>query len=443
MSAQGYTSTILTPSGSYLVGNTGLLATLKLKVVDPETGSPTGTVYPATAHIGNGQYAFGDIPYNCYKMYNGDTEITGFHGTSGKGKWVGASSFDAAIITSGEFSVDRIPDEIPATKIADGTVSSAEFQYLNGVTSAIQTQLDGKGNLSGANPTGQWTFSGAYPLVDDAIESPTDPRHVTTKDYVDGLDSLVVHKTGSETISGPKQFAGNVVINTSTGLLTQSAYAAPSDDKNYAPKKYVDDQVASIRAIPYQEGSNTVRVISDGTTEAGKVYRAIAAASSYFGTTTSTNPVFINLVKHATGGVFYINGSSTIKNYMTISGQGHKTWVVLSDGNTSLTKDAEFRNLSLFLGANDITSARTYNSLTFRDCIIYAYENTTFNNCKFYNTIIIHAATKSASLAGCIAWNSHFNQYTASDTLTLGVYTHGFDTGLSYYTLPTDPSLEP
>jgi len=33
---------------------------------------------------------------------------------------------------------------IDATKIADGTVSDAEFQYLNGVTSAIQTQLDGK-----------------------------------------------------------------------------------------------------------------------------------------------------------------------------------------------------------------------------------------------------------------------------------------------------------
>ena len=37
---------------------------------------------------------------------------------------------------------------IDAAKIANGTVSSAEFQYLNGVTSAIQTQLDAAG---GAN----------------------------------------------------------------------------------------------------------------------------------------------------------------------------------------------------------------------------------------------------------------------------------------------------
>lgn len=33
---------------------------------------------------------------------------------------------------------------IDAAKIADGTVSDAEFQYLNGVTSALQTQLDNK-----------------------------------------------------------------------------------------------------------------------------------------------------------------------------------------------------------------------------------------------------------------------------------------------------------
>ena len=39
---------------------------------------------------------------------------------------------------------DSIPTGIGATKIADGSVSDTEFQYLNGVTSAIQTQLNAK-----------------------------------------------------------------------------------------------------------------------------------------------------------------------------------------------------------------------------------------------------------------------------------------------------------
>ena len=39
---------------------------------------------------------------------------------------------------------DSIPTGISAEKIANGTVSDTEFQHLNGVTSAIQTQLDAK-----------------------------------------------------------------------------------------------------------------------------------------------------------------------------------------------------------------------------------------------------------------------------------------------------------
>ena len=36
---------------------------------------------------------------------------------------------------------------IDATKIADGSVTSAEFQYINSVTSNVQTQIDGKASI--------------------------------------------------------------------------------------------------------------------------------------------------------------------------------------------------------------------------------------------------------------------------------------------------------
>lgn len=45
---------------------------------------------------------------------------------------------------SGTIAAGDLPSAIDAAKIADASVSNAEFQYLNGVTSAIQTQLDGK-----------------------------------------------------------------------------------------------------------------------------------------------------------------------------------------------------------------------------------------------------------------------------------------------------------
>ena len=55
--------------------------------------------------------------------------------------------------------------EIDAAKIANGTVSNTEFQYLNGVTSAIQTQLNTKGTSS---------FSGSYT---DLSNKPTIPTN--------------------------------------------------------------------------------------------------------------------------------------------------------------------------------------------------------------------------------------------------------------------------
>lgn len=39
---------------------------------------------------------------------------------------------------------ESLPSGIDAAKIADGSVSNTEFQYLDGVTSAVQTQVDAK-----------------------------------------------------------------------------------------------------------------------------------------------------------------------------------------------------------------------------------------------------------------------------------------------------------
>jgi phage-related tail fiber protein len=57
------------------------------------------------------------------------------------------------------------------------TVSSAEVNYLSGVTSNVQTQLTGKLNLSGGTMTGALTLSA----------DPTLALHAATKQYVDSL----------------------------------------------------------------------------------------------------------------------------------------------------------------------------------------------------------------------------------------------------------------
>lgn len=55
-------------------------------------------------------------------------------------------TYDAkGLVTGGaDLANTDMPASIDATKIANGSVSNTEFQYLDGVTSAIQTQLSAK-----------------------------------------------------------------------------------------------------------------------------------------------------------------------------------------------------------------------------------------------------------------------------------------------------------
>ena len=66
-------------------------------------------------------------------------------GTIGTGTWQGTAIANAYIGTT-----------IDATKLADGTVTNAEFQYINSLSSNAQTQLDAKGDAS-LGTAQEWT----------------------------------------------------------------------------------------------------------------------------------------------------------------------------------------------------------------------------------------------------------------------------------------------
>ena len=120
---------------------------------------------------------------------------------------------------------------IDATKIHDGTISNTEFGYLNGVTSAIQTQLDGK--LTASNNLSDVTASTARTNL--------------------GLGTIATQNANNVSISG-----GSV-----TGL------GDPSSTSDAATKNYVDQAVAGLRTRIIAECATTANVNLTNGLEAG------------------------------------------------------------------------------------------------------------------------------------------------------------------------------
>jgi len=67
---------------------------------------------------------------------------------------------------------------------AIGTVSATEIGYLDGVISAVQTQLDARSEKAGETYSGTHDFSGATAVT---VPTPTAGAHAATKAYADGL----------------------------------------------------------------------------------------------------------------------------------------------------------------------------------------------------------------------------------------------------------------
>lgn len=208
------------------------------------TVSGSGTVWTVDAGLDAAKIADGTVSNTEFQALNGVTsniqaQIDGIGGG-------GASALDDltdVVITapaSGEFirhngtnwvdsaiQASDIPAGVDAAKIADGTVSNAEFQALNGVTSAIQTQLDGKAN-----------------------------------------DSAVVHNTGNETIAGIKTFSSSPIV------------PAPTTDLQAATKKYVDDAIVAGGGYTDEQAQDAVGSILVDSAEIDLTYNDVTPSIS-------------------------------------------------------------------------------------------------------------------------------------------------------------------
>lgn len=126
--------------------------------------------------------------------------------TGGSGQVLKQTTSGGAVSVAAIAAGD-LPTGIDAANIHDGSVSNTEFSYLNGVTSAIQTQLDAAGGLSQAGDVSNGIEIYGVDSADKVTVSVDASGNATFNatggrynfDATDGDDLLSVYRSGGDT----------------------------------------------------------------------------------------------------------------------------------------------------------------------------------------------------------------------------------------------------
>jgi hypothetical protein len=160
--------------------------------------------------------------------------------------------------------------DIDAAKIADGTISNAEFLHLNGVSSNIQSQLDSKGDITGVTAGSNLTGGGTS-----------------------GTPTLALSSTPSvTTVTASSTITGDLRHNSSSGFLSSSSSAV-----NRAPDVLKRDYSTPPSGL--------------GTAASGYFWHPLGTTVRYGYNGTSVTGNYITLGT----GTWYIRGSASLGRY--------------------------------------------------------------------------------------------------------------------------------
>ncbi len=193
------------------------------------------------------------------------------------------------VIESTELALDlgasSITGSLDAAKIADGSVSNTEFQYLDGVTSDIQTQLDGKqasGSYITASSTDTLTNKtlGAVTLSGTVTGGDQEINAVVLKDYAE-TDVAVTSSSGVVSIN---------LANGNTGSITLTENITDIDFTN-VPTNGVS--TFTLQITQHASSAKTVAINAVTVNGGGNVTAKTAGGGGY---TVSSGASAIDLV---------------------------------------------------------------------------------------------------------------------------------------------------
>lgn len=231
---------------------------------------------------------------------------------------------------------------LDAAQIADGSVSSTEFQYLGGVTSDIQTQINGK------QPTGSYiTASSADVLTNKSIDADTNTITDIANASIKAAAAIAVNKLAAVTANRALASDGSGFITPSTVTATELGYVS-------GVTSAIQTQIDSKQPTgSYLTASNTATLTNktfdaDGTgnsitnIENADIKAAAAIALNKLAATTASRALvsdasgFVSAATTTATEIGFVNGvTSAIQTQLNAKQTGDATLTALAAYNTN------------------------------------------------------------------------------------------------------------
>jgi hypothetical protein len=333
---------------------------------------------------------------------------------------------------------------IDASKIANGTVSNAEFQYLDGVSSAIQTQIDSKQ----ATITGAATsiissdLTASRVVTSDASGKITDSSITTTTlGYLDATSSIQTQINSKQatitgaatTITSSDLATAKVLVSDSSGKVAASSVTTTTLgylDATSSIQTQINSKQATITGAATSITSSDLTASRVVTSDASGKVAASSVTTTTLGYLDATSSIQTQLnSKEANTASNLGSGSGVFAQKVGVDLQFKS---LVAGTNVSLSSDASSITINSTGGgggipastsfslANNISSATNVTSLSFSTATVLA--------AVIEYSIARSSSTTKATAVGRlrIVYNSLTNVWSTSDDYA------GNDTGINF-----------